>query len=319
MKDSLYFLDAQIICAVKDVGSIEAISKLLGIGEKSLNVYTKRAEQRLGEKLFIRNTKDKTIELNLSGLELYPICKNILELKNALDPSEVLAPKDIRGEVKITATQTILEYFHLPHLSSFVKKHPKITVNLNQLDDFYPVAQSINEIYFTVDIQEDTEIFSYIPYHDFVQKLWASESYLKENPKIEKFEDLRSHTLLFQLGYLTFKVMGASKVKASLPSNEDVGRSFSISGCRIVDKACESGLGIMSGSSETVRLSGLKVERVLPSYESDALTLYVKIHKRLLEKDLGRVILDWMFECRNKALETLRVAPSHTYKRKIEQ
>jgi DNA-binding transcriptional LysR family regulator len=315
MKNVFHFQDAKIICMAKELSSSDAIISLLGIGEASFNVYTKRIEARLGKDIFVRNKKDKSLELTPDGLEIYPICKNIMEMMGTLDPAKPIAPRDIRGEVKLTGTQTLLEYFHLPYLINFVKEHPKLTVSLNQLDDLYPIVQSSNEFYFTVDLHEDTDTFTYFPYHDFVQKLWASEKYIEEYGKLEKFEDIHRHNLLFQRGYVTAKMMSGNKIKNSIPLKAEAGRCFNISGCRIVDRLCELGLGVMHGSEETVRLAGLKVQRVLPDYESDAVKVYVKASKSILTKDIGKIFLDWMFFCRDKTLDSLGIKPTCPYTR----
>jgi DNA-binding transcriptional LysR family regulator len=315
MKNVFHFQDAKIICMAKELGSSDAIISLLGIGEASFNVYTKRIEARLGKDIFVRNKKDKSVELTPDGLEIYPICKNIMEMMGTLDPAKPIAPRDIRGEVKLTGTQTLLEYFHLPYLINFVKEHPKLIVNLNQLDDLYPIAQSSNEFYFTIALQEDTDTFAYFPYHDVVQKLWASDHYIKEYGKLEKFEDIHRHNLLFHLGYATEKIMGGNKVKYSIPLDTGAARCFNISGSRIVDRLCELGLGVMNGSEETVRLAGLKVQRVLPGYESDALKVYVKASKSILAKDIGKIFLDWTFACRDKTLGDLGITPAYPHTR----
>lgn len=302
-KNVFYIQDAQIICLAKELGTVEAIAKILSIGEKSLNVYTKRIEERFQKSIFLRNRRKKSILLTADGMEMYPVCKSILEMMGGEKIKGPVNPRDIQGEVKLTGTQTILEYFHLPYLVDFVDDHPKIIVNLNQLDDLYPITQGVNEIYFTIDLQEDTDTFTYFPYHEFIQRLWASESYLQRHGTLDKIEDFYRHHFLFQRGYLTEKIMGSNKVKSSLGIVAPEARCFNIAGSRIIDKACELGLGVMTGSDETVRLSNLNLINILPKYESDAVVIYIKIHNEFLEKNIGKLIVDWIFECRDKSLE----------------
>jgi DNA-binding transcriptional LysR family regulator len=309
-----HFQDAKIICLAKELESVNSMLNALGIGEKTFNVYVSRIEKRLGMSLFIR--KNKTISLTAEGLELYPLCKNIIEMKNLIDPiGQTVLPEDVRGEVRLVSTQTVLEYFHLPYLVEFTKNYPKITMNISQLDDFYLIAQAVNDFYFTVDYHSDSEEFSYFPYHNFYQWLWASKSYIEQHGEPKTTDELSKHSFLFQKGNLTSKIMGGNKVKSIMPINNSEGKFFNISGCRIVDKSCELGLGIMTGSKETIRLSGLNIQRVLPEYESDALTLYVRVHKSILAKDIGKIVLNWIFECRDKALKTINIKPSYPYKR----
>lgn len=311
-KNIFYVQDAQIICLTKELGTVAGIAKVLMIGEKSLNVYTKRIEERFRKSLFIRNRQKKTIELTADGMEMYPACKSILEMMGGLRDQGPVNPRDVQGEVKLTSTQTIIEYFHLPYLVKFVKDYPKITVNLHQFDDCYTISQGINEFYFTIEVDNDTETFAYIPYHDFVQKLWASEQYIKEHGVLEQAEDFYHHTILFQRGLIGSEIMGIS-LKSFLATYTQEARCFNIYGSRIIDKACELGLGIMAGSEETVRLSDIKVKRVLSNYESQPFTLYVKVHKKFLEKEIAKIFLDWIFECRDETLKKAQTKPNYPY------
>ncbi|MBM3611346.1 MAG: LysR family transcriptional regulator [Alphaproteobacteria bacterium] len=312
-KNIFYVQDAQIICLTKELGTVAGIAKVLMIGEKSLNVYTKRIEERFRKSLFIRNRQKKTIELTADGMEMYPACKSILEMMGGLRDQGPVNPRDVQGEVKLTSTQTIIEYFHLPYLVDFVADHPKVIVNLNQFDDVYTISQSVNEFYFTTSVENDTDTFSYYPYHDFVQKMWASKGYIKKHGLLEKIEDLYRHHFLFQRGYITSKIMGTDKVKSALGECTQEARCFVISGSRIIDKSCELGLGIMVGSEETIKLSGLNLERVLHNYESDAVKIYVKAQKSFLEKDIGKLFLDWIFECRDKTFSRIDMKPLYSY------
>jgi DNA-binding transcriptional LysR family regulator len=312
-KNVFYVKDAQIICLSKELGTVEGVATAIGIGEKSLNVYTKRIEERFQKSIFIRNRQKKTIQLTADGMEMYPMCKGILDMMGGLKEKGPVNPRDVQGEVKLTSTQTILEYFHLPYLVDFVDDHPKIIVNLTQFDDVYTISQGVNEFYFTTSVENDTDTFSYFPYHDFVQKLWASKSYIKTHGILEKVEDLYRHNFLFQRGYITSKIMGTDKVKSALGESTQEARCFVVSGSRVIDKACELGLGIMVGSQETVELSGLQLERVLHNYESDAVKIYVKVQKSFLEKDIGKIFLDWIFDCRNKTFASIEKEPLYPY------
>lgn len=308
-----YFPDAKFICAVKELGNTAEVLKFMGIGPTSLNVYTKRIEERMGKTLFSRNKKLKTIELNEEGLEIYPICKKMISLASSInDLSE--AEDNMHGEVKITATQTLLENFCLPYLIEFVDINPRINVVVNQLDNMFLKNQSVNEFYFTSELHDDSDVYAYFPYHDFVQKLWASPKYLEKHGKIKSIQDLYRHTVLFQRGMFTNdKMQGVpAKVRTSLAYNEV--RTFEITGSRAIDFLCESGLGIMSGSEETITLCGLKVQRVLESVIGETVQIYIKVNKKFLGKKIGKLFLDWIFTCRDQSLQKGGFKPTYEYK-----
>lgn len=312
-------MDAKLLCAIKDCREPKKIAEQLEISPSSINVYIQRIEKKAKKKLFIRKQNPNAIELNEHGLDLYFSCRQIGQGSDGVDERLFGSGGGLEGEVKLTATQTILEYFYVPYLTDFMKKYPAIDVDIRQLDDTFSIDQVINEFYFTTEVKDDTNIYAYFPYHTFVQKLWASKKYLDVFGKIENIEDLYRHNLLFQRGYLhNSKVFGSSQLKAALSYNFNRIRTLKITGSRIIDRLCESGLGIMSGSKETKELSGINVEPVLPHFNGDAVTLHIKVDKRIITKNVARLFLDWLFECRDAALKTVNVTPSYEYKKMFD-
>lgn len=308
-------MDAKLLCAIKDHREPKKIAALLDISLSSINVYTQRIEKKAKKKLFLRKQNPNVIELNEHGLDLYFSCRQIGQGSDGVDESLWGKGGGLEGEVKITATQTILEYFYVPYLTGFIKKYPAIDVDIRQLDDTFAIDQVINEFYFTTEVKDDTSTYVYFPYHTFVQKLWASKKYLSVFGKIENIEDLYRHNLLFQRAYLhNSKIFGSSQLKAALSYNFNRIRALKITGSRIIDKLCENGLGIMLGSKETKELSAIDVEPVLPNFNGDAVTLHVKVDKRIITKNVARLFLDWLFECRDAALKSINVTPSYEYK-----
>ena len=116
--------------------------------------------------------------MTADGLEIYPTCRKILDLAKTLDSFSDVDPKFLQGEIKFTATQAILSTYIFP-MVKFMQGHDNRRLVINQLDDMLRIEQSINEFYFTMEMSNDREMFEYIPYHDFRQKLWASKGYLK--------------------------------------------------------------------------------------------------------------------------------------------
>ena len=316
MKTTFSVADAKFICAAKEIREPKKIAMALDMSQASINVCAQRLEKKMGKKLFLRRQNPTVIELTEDGLEIYPYCKRMVESSDALQESLETQDSHLQGEVKITATQTLLEYFYVPYLVDFIRKHPGIDVSIKQLDDTFPIEQSLNEFYFTSEFKDDTATYAYVPYHSFLQKLWASKSYLENFGKIHTIDDLYRHNLLFQRGSLhNDQIFGSARVKAALSYNFNRIRTLNITGSRIIDRLCEEGLGIMSGSSETKELAQLNVEQVLPGFIGDSADIHIKINKRMLTKKVGRFFLDWLFECRDKSLAKIDITPSHEHKK----
>lgn len=314
MKMPFSVSDAKFICAIKEIREPRKIALALDMAASSINVCVQRTEKKVGKKLFLRRQKPTIIDLTEDGLELYPYCKRMVESSDALAESLESRAGHLQGEVKITGAQTLLEHFVIPYFEKFITKHPRITPNLKQIDDMFYEEQDINEFYFTSEIKNDTDVYNYIAYYDFIQKLWASESYLKKYGSVETLDDLYRHNLLFQRGFFhNPKIMGMPPaIRATIAYNQI--RTFDLTGTRTVDLLCEAGVGIMNGSEETTVLSKLKVVPVLPKVQGEKIKMYVKVNKRFLLRPLGNHTAKWLFECRNKTLEKIGKKSNYVYK-----
>lgn len=302
IKNSFSITDARFICAVKEMGDPKKVAAALGMSPSSINVYLPRIEKKLDKKLFLRKQSPNLIELTEDGLEIYPFCRQMVDSSDILQESLESSDIHFQGEIKLTGTQTLLEYFCIPYLVDFTKKYPGIDLSIRQLDDVSFMSPSVNEFYFTAEIENDANVYAYFPYHTFTQKLWASKKYIEDFGKVQSIDDLYRHNLLFQRGALQpEKVMELTGVQAAISYNFQRmrTRTFNIIGSRIIDRLCEEGLGIMSGSLETIKLSGLQVECVLPNFSGGEATIYIKVSQRMLSKKIGKVFLDWIFSCRD--------------------
>jgi len=305
IKNDFTTTDVNFICAVKECREPKKIAEQLEISPSSINVYVQRIEKKLGKKIFLRKQNPTAIELNEEGLDFYPQCKRASQSFEFLY-EKIDSQKDyLQGEIKITGPQTLLEHFIIPYFLDFITKNPRINPSLKQLDDVFYEEQEINEFYFTSEIKDDTETYSYFPYYDFVQQLWVSENYLKKHGEIKTIEDLYRHNLLFQKGFFhNPKVMGMpAEVRSSVAMNEI--RTFDLTGTRTVDLLCQAGVGIMNGSEETTKLSKLNVIPILPNLKGESIKMCIKVHTKFLSKKLGRYTLEWIFNCRDLTLNKI--------------
>jgi hypothetical protein len=81
----------------------------------------------------------------------------------------------------------------------------------------------------------------------------------------------------------------------------------------MIDVLAREGLGIMPAAEETVKLSNLKLTRVLPKFTGDKAELYVRVDKRFSGSPLSNYFIDWIFETRDKALASVNIFPNTTY------
>lgn len=314
MQEDFSLADAKFICAVKELGVSSAVSKSLGLSQSSLGVYIQRIEKRMEKKLFLRYKFSKKMELTPDGIEIYPTCRKILDLSHSLKDLSDIDPALLQGEVKLKGTGTILLNFCLPYLSNFSNQYPKVELSIQQQDNMMTCDQALNEFYFTTEVEDDGNTYAYFPYHAFVQKLWASPKYLESRGQIKNVHDLYRHTLLFQKGIIgDSKVVNVPPALQPIIDHQEI-RSFNLVGSTVVDFLCEHGFGIMNGSEETTKLGKLKVVRVLDGVEGVSIKTFVKVSHQFIAKKIGKLFLNWIFESREKALDTISMKPIFDFK-----
>ena len=86
-----------------------------------------------------------------------------------------------------------------------------------------------------------------------------------------------------------------------------------VAGPRTVDVLTENGLGIMIASEETVKLSNLKLEMILPEVAGDVIELFLRVDKVFMETPIAKYAIDWIFKCRDQALKSINIKPTTKY------
>ncbi len=266
-------------------------------------------EERLGKKLFQRNRRAGKYIPTKDVINVLPFLNNIIQSSELLH-SEI----NIRdSHIRITSSQTILEFYLGPHIREFIDNNPDLRLALNQKDDLIVPIPKFNEILITSESECKLSTFKYFPYHSFKQKLWASPSYIDKYGLPRSVEDLYKYRLLMRKNTDDPRILFGSKyIKTYLMSTQDP-NIFDINGVRLVDYLCENGCGIMAGSEESIKLGRYNLENVMPDFDGDMMDLYVGVNKELLKSSKTKRIINWLFEIRNRSFRTIGVTPSFDF------
>lgn len=316
LKDfTLNTTEAQVVSAVKKIMNIAGAAQSLGIPKTTLSSILSKLERKLDNQIFIRKQGSGAVIITEFGHEVLPKLEKLLWIAESMEPKDT--PDDDRynaGALSIMSTQTILESFVCPYLLDFVNENPNISLNLQQKDAGYFFQPQPNEMFIGC-WEDNTENYSYIPFHSFKQKLWASKKYLDQFGPINSLEDLHKHRLIL--------IRGGSSGKENFKANDFVVRrlglplskvnAIMVVGGRICDVMAEKGLGIMAASMETCELNNLDVVSILPELEGEEVPLFLKIDKRFIEHPLAQYAADWIFACRDKALRSIGIEPQMVY------
>ena len=313
---SISTFEAKIATHLKDTLSLAKTARSLEIPKTTVTTALTRLEKKLGVVIFNKKKRTGEITITQDGVDVLPKLEKLALIADSLRVSEgTWGNSKTSGNIILTSTQTLLESFFANYLLAFIEKHPNINVALRQRDDFSLPRQEINEIFLGIWHDENRETHQYIPFHSFSQKLWASKSFIEKCDAIQSIEDIVDKWVVYpKSAYDPSKFFGSKILRTHFPEGASRMKVLEVSGPRIADVMVEKGAGIMTSSEETVRLSKLKVERVLPGFIGDDIEVYAKVDKRFITAPVARYFLDWMFECRDRALSSIGMEASMKYR-----
>lgn len=303
-----------VICATLiHTQNAETTSRYLESSSYIIRQAVNRIENRLKKKLFVfsRDEKGKV----LINEDEKKTIDQILLLAEAINRLEGLPenltklphmPEEMSGNIILSSTQTILEAFFLNKITSFYNEYPDINLSIYQKDSFQNPNQEFEEI-FICPMHKDSYKFEYIPFHSFSQKLWASKDYIDNHPPIKKIGDLSNHKILYIKSELFDKDnFGPVVTQSKLPFLVKDIQIIDTRGPRVMDVMAQNGVGIMVSSEETVRLTNLQLNQVLPSFVGETIDLFIRVNKKFLEQRRCRVFVDWMLKQRDDSLRSIQ-------------
>lgn len=124
----------RIFKAVAESSNFKEASIRLGISPQSVTRAIKELEERLGEPLFYRSTRNTTI--TEFGKQMALKSETVLEQVDSLFQLQhhANAPETIAGIIKVTMPNTFGRLYLLPALTAFAKEHPNIQLDLRFSD-----------------------------------------------------------------------------------------------------------------------------------------------------------------------------------------
>jgi len=307
--------EARAVITLEKTLNVASAAKILDLSPNALNISIARIEQKINVPLFIR--KQKTGEVTVApGVGcILTYMKTITNAADLIeDQNKTWSSDTTGGQVILTTSQTIMEYIVGPYFVDFINKNPQLNVSFKQQDDLISSSAVINEIFISLcyEIEDDYE---YFPFHAFMQRYWASKKYLERFGCPETVEDLFHHRVILRKNLKDPRMLFASMPISKIFPNHNNVKGYEIYGARVADFLCEKGLGIMASAEETVKLSNLQVESVFPTTDGDKIEVFVKVNREFLKTPVARYFIDWVFECRDKALDSIQVEPSYAYQK----
>lgn len=201
----------KIFYFVAKTGSLTKASKLLGHPKSKLSKDLSKLEDALEHKVLNRGPRGVT--MTEKGLILYKNCKSPIDL--LLNSPNALKVKsdELKGQIKLTAPEDIIQMYLLDLANDFQQMHPKVKIEIYSTTEILSFQNTDIDFALRVGKLNDSALMQK-KVGDIEVKYFASKDYLKSHPTINKVSDLSEHKIA------TIKTIeGALTSKLSFNSN----------------------------------------------------------------------------------------------------
>lgn len=184
-------LDSEaLFVRVVETGSLKKVAEELGIEPSTVSRKIAKLEQRLNSKLIHRSTSRTTP--TAAGQAYYDGLKQLLAAQQTLESELFCNQTEISGLLRIATTVDLGDQFITPVLSSMLKVHPRLSVELVMGSEL--VNLTINNIDVAVRIGKPANSDLYAKALGVIPRvLVASTQYLTNFGTPQSINDLRQH------------------------------------------------------------------------------------------------------------------------------
>jgi len=229
-------------------------------------------ERHLGVTLLQRTTR--RIHLTEEGTQYLARCRAILSATQEAEEALISRDPELRGNLTIAASVLFGRRYVAPVVHDFLRRHPKVTVDLRFGDRVLNLAEEHVDIAVRIAHLKEASLAA-VPVGQVRRVVCATEQYLRENGVPKAPDDIRGHRCIRHAGLAprgewNFKV-GRRNVSIPIISRincNDIDSSLS---------ACADGLGIgmfLSYQVAPFRKSG-QLKYVLEQFEPDPVPVHV--------------------------------------------
>lgn len=277
----------RVFCRIIESGSFSGAADLLNLPRTTVSGQIQSLESLLGIRLLMRTTRRVTP--TPEGLSYYERAKVIVDELDDLESSMITNHSAIRGRISIELPSAVGTLLVIPALTSFIDEYPNVFIDIG-----YSRWVGVDCAIRAGTVQDLDLVVKPVGSMRFV--LCASPLYLKKRPKISAPEDLQEHRLL---GYKSPDT--DARAVQNLSSGEEVfvldqPPYMYFNNSEAITVAALSGLGIalLPLAKAEPYLEANKLEKVLPGWKCESLTLNVVYPSLRDTSNRLRAFLAWM-------------------------
>lgn len=181
----------KLFIRVLERGSFTKAAADLNIPRSTASEAIQRLETDLGSRLLERTTRH--IAPTLDGEAYYQRCVTILA--DLEDAEGALRGHEPSGQLRIDAPGTLTRVFLLPRLAEFLRKYPKVTLQLGQTERLVDLVREGVDCVIRAGDPEDSSMISR-RLASMPEITCASPEYIAQYGKPENIADLQGHRMI---------------------------------------------------------------------------------------------------------------------------
>jgi DNA-binding transcriptional LysR family regulator len=286
------FQQMRVFCKVAEKQSFVKTAKASGLSTAAVSKMIFALEERLATRLLHRTTRK--VSLTDAGRAYFERCLGIINDVDETEAELSQAATNPAGRLRIGAPTSFGIVFLGEILAEFVKKYPKVAIELSMWDrKMDPIEEGYDlTLRIAQQLPESSLVATKIT--SFARVTCASPAYVKQWGKPQSPQDLKEHNCLYysladRPGVWTYfknQVSMDVKISGSLVSNNSI----------VIRDAILKGVGIAQISEYLVKkeIKSGKLVSLLDSYQEPALTLYAIYPHHLYLSKKVRVLIDFL-------------------------
>lgn len=177
---------------VADSGSLTKASKLLKRPKSKISRDLSKLEDELEQSLLNRSPKGATLT-EQGFLLLQSIRSSLDELENSVHQIQNKS-NEIKGSIKITASEDLCHFILTRLVSEFMETHPNVSIELYSTGEFLDFQKYNIDLALRIG-KLDNSSLKQRKISDIDVIYVASKYYAKSNPDIQSLQDLNSHSV----------------------------------------------------------------------------------------------------------------------------
>ncbi len=274
---------------IVEKGSLTAAANALGTSLPTVVRILASLERHLGAMLLHRTTR--RIRLTEEGAQYLERCRVILSAVHEAEETLISRQAELRGNLTVAASVLFGRNYVAPVVNDFVRRHPKVTVDLRFGDHVLNLVEEHVDLAVRIAHLKDSSLVA-IPVGQVRRVVCATEQYLRLNGIPEVPDDLRGHRCVRHTG-LTPRSEWQFRVGRRNVSIPIVSRVS----CNEIDSslsACVDGLGLgmfLSYQVAPFRRKG-RLRYVLEQFEPEPIPVHVVYAHSNLPSNRMHVFVD---------------------------